>query len=72
METFFIQPKCLIKVSLEKQSGPFFFKMKIARDGTTATTHNSSKDNGKKTLEIRKPGVKKPIKFREPKKESIR
>ena len=40
--------------------------IKTAEDGTTAHVHSSSKDNGKKTLNIKKPNVKKPIKFREP------
>jgi len=40
--------------------------IKTAQDGTTAHVHDSSKDNGKKTLNIKKPNVKKPIKFREP------
>ncbi|MCG7534775.1 RHS repeat-associated core domain-containing protein [Pseudoalteromonas sp. OOF1S-7] len=40
--------------------------IKTAEDGTTAHVHSSSKDNGRKTLNIKKPNVKKPIKFREP------
>ncbi len=41
--------------------------IKTAEDGTTATKHKSSKDNGRKTLEVRKKGTGKSTKFREPK-----
>lgn len=40
--------------------------IKTADDGTTAHVHGSSKDNGRKTLNIKKPNSKKPTKFREP------
>tara|TARA_R110002167_G_scaffold137654_1_gene324708 strand:+ start:229 stop:804 length:576 start_codon:yes stop_codon:yes gene_type:complete len=45
-------------------------KVKTGSDGTTAHVHDSSKDSGKKTLNIKRPTSKKPIKFREPEKKS--
>jgi uncharacterized protein RhaS with RHS repeats len=45
-------------------------KVKTGSDGTTAHVHNSSKDGGKKTLNIQRPTSKKPIKFREPEKKN--
>lgn len=40
--------------------------IKTAEDGSTAHIHDSNKDDGKRTLNIKRPSSKKPIKFREP------
>jgi hypothetical protein len=40
--------------------------IKTAEDGSTAHIHDSSKDGGKKTLNIKRPTSKKPLKIREP------
>ena len=45
-------------------------KIKTGSDGSTAHVHDSSKDGGKKTLNVKRPNTKKPIKFREPEKRS--